>query len=252
MGRFGKDDDMQTHSIGGSTFQFSAKKIAELGATEYTLGVIAVDVSSSLDGFGDELDKLIGTIVDACRKNPRADNMMLRVITFNTQTQEVHGFRPLPDLNPSDYAGTCDPYGMTALRDAAFSAIKSCTEYGEQLSAEDYDVNAAVFVITDGMDNRSKATVTMIKDALADARKSESLESIMPVLIGIGDGSDEDEKNLSTYLNEIKDEAGFQQYVYAGTCSPSTLAKVAGFVSKSVSSQSQALGTGGVSQSLSF
>lgn len=53
-------------------------------------------------------------------------------------------------------------------------------------------------------------------------------------------------------LTELKDKAGFTQYVYAGNCSPQTLAKIGQFVSKSASSQSKALGTGGPSQALTF
>ena len=252
MARLGQTDGMQAHQIGGTTFQFSAARIETLGASEYTLVVVAVDVSSSLYGHGDALDKLLGTIVEACRKSPRADNIMLRVIMFNRSISEFHGFRPLPDLNPADYNGSCNPSGTTALYDAAYSGIESCLQYGKDLVAQDFNVNAAVFVLTDGMDNESKVTPRMIKDALDGAMKSEAVESIMPVLIGIGDGASDDVSQLSAYLERFKTEAGFQQYVFAGTVNSGTLAKVAGFVSKSVSSQSQSLGTGGPSQSLAF
>ena len=252
MGRLGQSGDMQTHQIGGSTFQFSAARIENLGASEYTLVVVAVDVSSSLGGLGGDLDKLLGAIVEACRKSPRADNIMLRVLMFNRSVSEFHGFRPLPDLNPSDYDGSCNPSGTTALYDAAYSGIESCIQYGADLVAQDFDVNAAVFVLTDGQDNESKTTPRMIKDALAGAVKSEAIESIMPVLIGIGDGATADVSDVSPYLDRFHKEAGFQQYVYAGNADAATLAKIAGFVSKSVSSQSQSLCSGGVSTSLSF
>ena len=252
MGRLGQSDDMQGHQIGGTNFQFSAARIETLGASEYTLVVVAVDVSSSLYGYDDDLDKLLGTIVEACRKSPRADNIMLRVILFNRNISELHGFRPLPDLNPADYNGVCRPSGTTALYDAAYSGIESCFQYGKDLVAQDFDVNAAVFVLTDGQDNESSATPRMIKDAIGVAMKSESVESIMSVLIGIGDGATDDVNKLSSYLERLRKEAGFQQYVFAGTVDSGTLAKVAGFVSKSVSSQSQSLGSGGPSQSLSF
>ena len=55
MPRFAQDD-MDTHSIGGSTFQFSAKKIESLGATEYTLAVLVIDRSGSTDGFEEDID----------------------------------------------------------------------------------------------------------------------------------------------------------------------------------------------------
>ncbi|UCE66565.1 MAG: hypothetical protein JSU85_00700, partial [Candidatus Zixiibacteriota bacterium] len=54
------------------------------------------------------------------------------------------------------------------------------------------------------------------------------------------------------YLDDFKDKANLQQFVNAGNATPKTLAKLANFISKSISSQSQSLGTGGPSQSLSF
>lgn len=259
MGKLGNvsgDDGMQTFSIGGSNFKFSATKIENLGASEYTLVVVIVDVSSSLDGLGGDLDKMLGAIVQACRdpKNSRADNMMLRVLTFSDSVQEVHGFKPVMDLNPDDYLGVCKTYGCTAARDAVYSGAKSCTDYAKKLQddLQMSGLNAALFLITDGCDNRSKVSVKMVKEALREGVTSEILESMMSVLIGIGSGATDDVANISAELKDFTDNAGFQQYVFAGTATPANLAKIGGFVSKSASSQSKALGTGGPSQSLSF
>jgi len=57
---------------------------------------------------------------------------------------------------------------------------------------------------------------------------------------------------VSQALNDFNTRAGFTQYVEIGNASKSTLAKLAQFVSKSISSQSQALGTGSASASLTF
>lgn len=256
MGKLGLNEEMDSFNIGGSNFKFSGTKMEKLGASEYTLVVVLVDVSSSLDGFGPQLDKMLGTIVEACRdpKNSRADNMMLRVCTFADTVNEVHGFRPIMDINPDDYKGVCQTYGCTAAFDAVYSGAKSCTEYAKKLQddLQMSGINAALFLITDGQDNRSKATVKMDKDALKEGVKSEVLESMMSVVIGIGDGATDDQTSLSAYLKRFTDEAGFQQYVFAGKLTPATLAKIGGFVSKSASSQSKALGSGGPSQSLSF
>ena len=254
MPRLGQNDDMNVHSIGGSNFQFSAKKIDELDASEYTLVVVAADVSGSMDGFGDDMDKMLGAIVEACRdpKNPRADNMMLRVLLFNENVQEIHGFRPVMDLNPDDYKGICNPGSMTAARDAAYSGAKSMTQYAQDLVAKQYAVNGALFLITDGIDNRSKVSAAMLKEALTEGIGAEALESVMSALIGMGHGSAEELQDVSDYLKVLYDEGGFGQYEFAGKCTPAVLARIGGFVSKSASSQSQALGTGGASQSLSF
>jgi len=116
------------------------------------------------------------------------------------------------------------------------------------LLASQYMSNAAVFVITDGMDNASKLPANEVQKALDDARTSEALESIMPVLIGVNT----DASGLNAYLEAFQKEAGFQQYIAIGEATEAELAKLGGFISSSISSQSHALGTGGPSQSLSF
>ena len=254
MPRFGNDDDMNTSNIGGTNFKFSAKKIEQLDASEYTLVTVAVDKSGSLHGYGDELDKLLGYVVEACRnpKNPHCDNMMLRVVLFDGNVQELHGFRPVRDLNPGDYNGACDPGGVTAAFDAIYSSVLAGNKYAKDLSDQHFTVNGALFVITDGIDICSSATPKMIKEALEAGVHDESIESTMTVLIGIGTGSTEDIANVSSELDKMHKEAGFQQYVYAGKCDPVTLAKVAEFIKQSASSQSQARGTGGPSQSLAI
>lgn len=238
---------MATHNIGGSTFAFTAADIKALGAEMYTLGVVVVDVSGSTAGYRKQMESALAEIVKACRLNPRADSMMLRVVTFDTQLKEYHGFKPLPNCNELDYVDSCVPGGYTCLYDAVYEAVHSCIEYGKQLSSHDYTVNAAIFVITDGEDNMSRSTAKMCKDAFAEATHSEALESLMSVLIGVGATG-----SLNSYLQAFKDEAGFQQYVAIGDADEKTLAKVGGFISLSMSSQSKALGTGGGSQSLTF
>lgn len=247
MPKFQDQTEMETHG-GGSNFQFSAAKIDSLGASEYTLGVVVVDCSGSVTSFARQIDGALKEVVRACRRSPRADNMMLRVVLFDDKVKELHGFRPLPDCNESDYDGAVYAGGMTALYDAAFAGIRSATEYGRQLTAKQYQVNAAVFVITDGQDNRSTATEAMVAQALTDARTSEALESIMPVLIGVNASAG----GLDAYLDAFKTRAGFQQYVGIGSATEKELAKLGGFISQSMSSQSKALGTGGPSQSLTF
>jgi len=252
MGRFKdatKSGDMETHTIGGSNFQFSAAKIETLGSAQQTLTTIVVDGSGSVGGFWEDIKAVIREVVRACRQSPRADSMMLRVVVFSDDVEEVHGLVPLQDCNDDDYDSMDMPGSLTALYDASYSAIKATTKYGRALTQKQYDVNGAVFIITDGGDNRSKTTPTMVKEALAEARTSEAMESIMPVLIGVNTDAS---SGLNSYLETFKNEAEFQQYVTIGEATPESLAKLGGFISRSISSQSQALGTGGPSKSLSF
>lgn len=242
------DESLENHSIKGSTYGFSAKRIEDLGAAEYTLVGIAVDSSSSVVDFESEINKCIQEIVKACRLSPRADNLMLRLVEFNSDLSEIHGFKPLTECNVDDYAGAVRPSGMTALYDASCNLAQSITQYGKDLSENDFSVNGILFVITDGMDNRSTFTPSSVAAAIKDAVRAESLESMVTVLIGVNI----QDKSVSQYLQSFNKEAGFTQYVELDKADAKSLAKLAAFVSKSVSAQSQALGTGGPSQSLSF
>ena len=105
-----------------------------------------------------------------------------------------------------------------------------------------------VFVITDGEDNASTLGVQHVRAALSRAVTSEAMESLVSVLIGVN----VKDRRIGGYLQDFKNEAGFTQYVEIGSANAKTLAKLADFVSRSISAQSQALGTGGSSQTLGF
>lgn len=236
---------MASQTVGGTTYGFSAVRIEDLGASEYTLGLVVVDVSGSTCGFRREMEAALTEIVKACRKNPRADNMMLRVVLFDHKVTEFHGFKPLPACNETDYVGCLGINGgSTALYDATYNAVKSATQYGAQLVANDLDVNAVIFVITDGDDNASTATRKMVKEALEEGVKGESLESLNSILIGIGGDQ--------RYFQNFVTECGFTQFVGLNDATAKALAKLGDFISQSISSTSQALNTGGPSRSLTF
>jgi len=252
MPRLGDTSDptMETHSIGGSTFRFSAAKIDGLGATEYTLATIVVDGSGSVDPFWDDIKKVLKENVAACAdpRNPRADNLMLRVLVFDGHLSEVHGFKPVRDIDPTIYDQITQPGGCTALYDATYNGVQATTQYAASLVAQQYSCNGAIFVITDGADNASSITRKMVADALKAAKTGESMESLMPVLIGVNT----DAGGLNSYLDSFVKEAGFQQYVALADARKEKLMKLGGFISQSISSQSKALGSGGASKSLSF
>lgn len=241
---------MQTHNIGGSGYGFSGKRIEDLGASEYTLVVLAVDRSGSTHGFDKLSEEAVKQIVKSCRHSPRADNLMLRVVLFNHSLSELHGFKPLTECNVDDYTGTIHAGGGTALYDAAYNIVESASRYGRDLADQHYEANAITFVITDGLENgNSTMTVTEVKKALDGAVQDESLESMRAILVGL---NVDPTSGISSALDAFRQDAGFDQYVAAGDADENTLAKLADFVSKSISAQSQALGTGGPSQSLTF
>jgi uncharacterized protein YegL len=231
-----------------SHYGYSATRLDDLGATEYTIATIVADVSGSTAAFIFDMETAVTRIVQACKFSPRADNLLLRLIAFDDSLNEMHGFKLLENCHLADYGGVLKSGGSTALYDATENAVASTTNYAQKLAAGDFSANAIVFVITDGMDNASKTSAKQVRVAIADAIRSEALESIVSVLIGVNVS----DAQVSAYLKRFQVEAGFTQYVELDNADAKTLARLAEFVSQSISAQSQALGTGGASQPLVF
>jgi uncharacterized protein YegL len=235
-----QSSDMLQHSLTTSHFGFSAKNVDELGATEYTLVTIAVDISSSVSAFEREMEKCLKAIVEACRKSPRADNLMIRILKFGSDLDELHGFKLLQECHP----GCLGVGGTTALCDATVNATEALGAYGQKLVDGDFDTNGILIVITDGDDNNSTNTTKQAEQAIQAINQAESLESLVTILVAVNVS----DPHMSQRLKQFNDGVGFMQYVELDNASATTLAKLAKFVSKSISSQSQALGTGGPSQ----
>lgn len=238
------------HSLTGQHYGYSGAAIDDLGATEYTLVTIAVDESSSVSSFKDEMIACIQEVVKACKFSPRSDYLLIRLVAFNSSMREIHGFKQLIDCDPDDYLNAINPCGSTALFETARNVISATNDYGKQLVDSDFEANAIVFIITDGDDNSSGGvTANDVGTALKEAMRDEALESIQTILVGVGVGS---YPGISDYLDTFKDEAGMNQYVEIKDANDKTFAKLANFISQSVSSQSSSLGTGGPSQQLAF
>lgn len=261
----GDDDALENFQIPNSHYGFSATKIGDLQATEYTLATVVCDESGSTAGFAAEMEKATQEIVKSCRHSPRADNLMFRTVMFGTKMSEYHGFKLLESCNVADYNNFYGKSGngaTTALFDSSHNAIKASNSYAKQLSANDFLCNGIVFVITDGDDNASLLTAVNVGEALSEAVKSEAMESLVAILIGVN----VNQPQLHQYLTDFAKKAGFTPvkvrdangnetevpYLSLTDASEKTLAKLAKFVSQSISSQSQALGTKGPSQSLVF
>lgn len=235
--------DMDVGSIPGlSGYKFSAVRTSRLGASEYTLVTIAADVSGSVSSFRALLVETIKKAVDACKKSPRAANIMVRVVVFNHGVEEVHGFKPLAEIDVGQDYEAIRTGGGTALFDASASAIGAMTEYGRILAKQDYGVNGILFVVTDGEDVDSTYGADMVAAKAKEAVEGEILESFLSVLVGVN------AQRCQGYLTSFQQRAGLSEYIDAGAATPGNLAKLAAFVSRSVSSQANALGSGQAAQ----
>jgi len=246
-----ENQDLEQFNLKQSHYGYSGVNldILQQGASQYTLVTIVVDTSSSVGPFKADLEKAIKSTVEACSKSPRSDNLLIRIVTFASHMSELHGFKLLPMIKTADYDNCLNCGGMTSLFAATENAIEATSDYGKTLSADgDMDVNAIVVIVTDGANNMT-GTTDNVAQALKKALKNEHLESLLTILVGVGTQAD---PSLSDLLAQFKNEAGLTQYVDVEKADAKSLAKLADFISKSISATSQALGTGGPSQPLAF
>ena len=245
------DSTTFSQAIGGTQYTFSGAGLDQLGASAYTVGTVVLDVSGSTSGMRPAMEKALKAIYRACKKNPRADNMLLRVVKFDNRVVEIHGFKLLADCNESDYDGCLGRGGgSTALYDASYTAIQALVQYAETLVKNDYDVNGFLAVVTDGGEypiGGSTATEKMIKEAMEKAVTGEVLEELKSVLIGLNSAG-----ALDKILTDFKTAAGFGEYIPIDEATDKKIAQVGDFISRSMSSMSQAIVSGQPSQSLSF
>jgi uncharacterized protein YegL len=246
-------NDTEVIDISGiGNFQFSAVRMEQLDSDEYTLATVVCDISGSVDGFQDQLLDMIKTVARSCQDSPRSENLLLRVLTFNDYINEIHGFKLLNTINIDNDYKILSPEGMTALNDAAYDAVGATLEYSKKLYAQEFGCNGAVYIITDGMNNRSKTTPNMIKEKILNGIHNEEIESLITILIGVNNPNVPWSNDVDRALAEFKTEAGIDEFIVAGDATKETLSKLANYVSESISSQSQSLGSGGPSQILSF
>ena len=117
---------------------------------------------------------------------------------------------------------------------------------------QDFDCNGAIYIITDGMNNRGSMTPLSIAEKIKGALTHEEIESLVTILVGLHDPNSGWSREVKDHLEEFRTVAELTEFVDVGDATPQRLAKLANWVSESVSSQSQALGTGAPSQSLTF
>ena len=233
-----------------SGYKFSATKINDLGSATYTLVTVAIDASGSVSSFATQLENVLETIVLACQKSPQKDTLMFRIVQFSNNIKEIHGFKLLKNINSTDYKNSLQIGGSTALFDSFQEGLDSNLTYSTQLTDQDFLVNSLFIGITDGQDNMSGSTAGTIKKLINDSRTSEKLESLTTILVGVT--SENDPTKLDQYLTNVKDNSGLDRYISIGDTSADKMAKLANFISQSISSTSSALGSGKASQPVAF
>lgn len=238
---------LQNFAIPGGNYGYSGAKIETLTSFENTLALGLLDESGSTGPFARQMELCVKEIIKSLRRSPRADNLIYRHCHFATGFREFHGFTPLAQLNEGMYDGCYVPGGQTTLYDSCDRVVAELLDYAVKQAAQKYLCNGIVYIITDGRDYGSVLTPTSVRKRLADAIASEALESLNTILIGVNP-----DPGIQADLEDFKNKVGFTQYVPLDKADEKSLAKLANFISQSIQAQSQALGTGGPSTSLTF
>ena len=241
---------LQSFMLPGGNFGYQGTNIDNLTSFENTIATGLVDESGSTKPWKRQLELCIKEIIRSLRHSPAADKLLYRHCHFSTDFREFHGFKPLGECHEDDYDGCWAGGGQTNLYGSESQILKATLDYAEQQAAKRYLVNAFAYVLTDGQHyllGGQRHTQDEPRDDLAKLVSNESLESMMTILIGVNDdpGVRRDLEEHATYV-------GFTQFVPIEEANEKSLAKIANFISKSIQSQSQALGSGGPSQSLTF
>lgn len=274
------------NQFGGGTFQFSGVNLDELdeiGVSQYSLFGLAFDVSGSTWNYQSDMERAANTILKASKLNERADNMMIRTVGFSEQSFEIPkskpGFQLLHDLAPGDFdpkdpdnlptvfTGELAPQGATALIDAGVDLSDSLRIYGGQMVDDnDYLVNGGLFLMTDGLNNAGKFNASdgsdnhYLLEAFQKIREEEKLESFAPYLIAVGVSEAHKRAALEKLAEDCKftpvphpdkdkrDKGETVPFVDVTDVSTAGLARLAQWVSESLSETSKALGSGGPSK----
>ena len=237
---------INTNNLGFHYSTVQMDDLAQFGASEYTIAQVIVDWSGSVGSFSSDLIDSLRLILDACKKHPRAENVLLRVVLFNSDfgVKEIHGFLPVNTIDQVIYSKMGSPDGGTPLYDGVADSLDSLYQYGVEMVKNQFACNAVTFIVTDGEENCSHKTksVSAIKAMTTKLKQNDPLESLTSILIGIND------TYCQAYLTQFKDDAGIDEYKSIKDATKGNLAKLAHFVSQSISTASVALNQGNSNQ----
>jgi uncharacterized protein YegL len=230
------NQNMETANIVGTSFSYSRVDWEKLDASEYTLVTLVIDQSYSVSPYKDLIEETVKRITEACQKSPKAENLLFRIVLFNDSVGEHHGFKLIDTCKKEHYSDFINPNGTTALFQATEDAIQAQGHYAKDLIDEGYKVNGIIAILTDGWNNVPPNTSVGVKKVIEQVKREETMSSLITILIGI---NPEENNQIDQALSSFKDEADLTQYESISNTDAKTFGKLAEFMSKSISAQSQ-------------
>jgi len=195
-----------------------------LDTADATLVSIVLDMSGSMEPSRQAVIESYNALMVALAGAKSAGSILVSTWAFSDAAALLSSYEPAakkPKLTKAVYA----PAGMTALHDAVLAAMTGLVTYGQRLWDEGVPTRRILFVLSDGGDNASKATLLEVRTA---ARALARDEAYTLAYAGFG----------STDLQLQADAIGFPNVVVTGA-SEGELRRVFRQVSQSVLRVSQ-------------
>ena len=240
---------LQSFTLPGSGYGYTGAAIDDLPSNENTIAFGLIDESGSTRAYARQMELGVQEFIRSLRHCTTKDKLIYRHCHFDTDFREVHGFKPLMSCLEKDYDGCWAGGGQTALYKSECEVFSALLDYAEKQAAKRYIVNGFGFEITDGMNYLPGDPTTQddSKNWMARCMVSESLESLVTICIGINK-----DPGVRRALEEHAKYVGFTQFIPIEDANEKSLAKIMGFLSRSLQAQSQMINQGGPSASLTF
>jgi len=191
--------------------------------------VFAIDVSGSVGGYVDELNKGMNEFVQRMQKSHVSEKLFVSIVEFESNVKVRSGFQPINQVPVIDFSKSIG--GLTALYEGTKVALTNALDYRNGLENAGVNCKTLLFVITDGDDNASKCRPSDVKDIITNLLKEErNFSSFEAILFGIGQGMD-------GYFKQAAEDMGIKNVATIAD-SADDIKKMINFISSSVSSAS--------------
>jgi len=213
----------------GYDFNFGNFNPDDVEVEDTINAVFAIDVSGSVGGYVDELNKGMNEFVQRMQSSHVSDKLFASIVEFKSDVKVRTGFQPIDQIPTIDFENSIG--GMTSLYEGTKVALQNALDYREGLENAGVNCKTLLFVITDGDDNASNCGPDAVKAIITDLLKEErNFASFEAILFGIGQGMDNS-------FNTAASEMGIKN-VATISDTADDIKKMINFISSSVSSAS--------------
>lgn len=239
---------LQSFMIPGGNYGYTGAAVEDLTSFKNCLALTLFDESGSTRYFASQMEMAMAKITKFLRISSEADKIIQGHWQFDTELKEVLGLTPLPQIADDQFDGCWAGGGRTALYFGECRMMEILRDYARLQAEKRYICNGILITLTDGGnytidgDPGHEFTEELVKRAFAETVTNEDLESVVSVLIGINP-----DDYIQKQLQEHADNVGYTRYLPVEKADEATMAKIAGFISQSIQSQSQHIASGGPS-----